>query len=134
MRTLDQVFDGAKEYYFADWYLQYNVGCVRRFPEFTPVNCIALRFMFHVLKHFWRHDICCHISGSFPTYLAGLQTGFHRVSFFIALKDSPLINLIFQRGETPRDAFYLGHYHFTVHQNLPHADVCRYVVRKGSVD
>ena len=78
--------------------------------------------------------IRCHISGSFPTYLAGLQTGFHRVSFFIALKESPLINLIFQKGETLREAFYIGHYHFTLYQNLPHADMCRYIVRKGSLE
>ena len=134
MRILDQAFDSAKEYYFTDWCLQYTAGSARWFPVFTPVNLIALGFMFDLLKHFWRHDICCHISGSFPTYLAGLQTGYHRVSFFTALKDSPLINLIFQRGEAQRDAFYIGRFHFTLYQNLPHADVCRYVVRRGSSD
>ena len=62
-----------------------------------------------------------------------MQTGFQRVSFFIALKNSPLINLIFQKRETPREAFYIGRYHFTLYQNLQHADVCRYVVRRGSL-
>ena len=132
MRILDRAFNGAKEYYFADWYLQFSAGCARWFPEFTPVNLVALRFMFDLLKHFWRHDICCHINGSFPTYLAGLQTGYHRVSFFIALKESPLLNLLFQRGETQRDVFALGGFHFTLYQNLHHADVCRYVVRRGT--
>ena len=89
--------------------------------------------MFNLPKHFWRHDICCHIGGSFPNYLAVLQTVFQRVSFFIALKNSPLINLIFQRGETPREAFYIDRYHFTLYQNLQHADVCRYVVRRCSL-
>ena len=132
MRILDQAFNGAKEYYFTDWCLQFTASCGRWFPELTPVNLVALRFMFDLPKHFWRHDICCHISGSFPTYLAGLQTGYHRVSFFIALKESPLINLIFQRGETQRDVFAIGRFHFTLSQNVPHADVCRYVVRRGT--
>ena len=71
------------------------------FPDFTTVNLIALGFMFELFRHFGRQDICCHISASFPTYLAGMQTGFNRVSF-IAMKESPLVNLIFQRGETLR--------------------------------
>ena len=98
------------------------------------MNFIALRFMFDLLTHFWRHDIRCHIIGSIPTYLAGLQTGFHRVSFFISLKELPLINLIFQFGEALRDAFYIGHYHFTLYKTLPNAYVCMYVVRKGSLE
>ena len=69
-----------------------------------------------------------------PTYLAGLETVFHRVSFFIALKESPFVNLIFQKGGTLRDAFYIVRFHFTLYQNLPHADVCRCVVKRGSLD
>ena len=97
------------------------------------MNLIALRFMFKLLKHFLRHDICCHIGNAFATYIAGLQTSFQRVLFFIVLKESPLLNLLFQRGETPRETFYLGHFHFTLYQNLQHIDVCRYVVRRGSL-
>ena len=29
----DQAYDGAKEFYFTDWYLQYAVRCGRWFPE-----------------------------------------------------------------------------------------------------
>ena len=82
------------------------------------MNLIALRFMFDLLMHFLRHDICCHIGGAFSAYLAGVQTDFSRVSFFIALKDSPLLNLLFQRGETLRESFYLGRYHFELYHNL----------------
>ena len=123
---------GAKELYYADWHLQFTAASARWFPEFTSVNFIALRFMFELLKHFLRHDICYHIGGALPTYFAGLQTGFQRASFFIALKNSPLQNLLFQRGETLRES-YLGRYHFTLYQNLQHIDVCRYVVRRGAL-
>ena len=128
MRILDQAFNGAKEYYFTDWCSQYTAGSGRWFPEFTPVNLIALGFIFDLLKHFWRHDICCHIICSFPNYLAGLQTGCQRVSFFIAMKESPLVNLIFQRKKLS-----IGRFHFTLYKSLPHADVCMYFVR-GSLD
>ena len=52
---------------------------------------------------------------------------------FIALKNSPLLNLLFQRGETLRESFYLGRYHFELYQNLQHMDACRYVVRRGGL-
>ena len=95
------------------------------------MNFFTLRFTFDLLKHFLRHDVCCHIGGAFPTYLARLQTGFIRVSFFIALKDSPILNLLFQRGESLRESFNLGRYHFELYQDLQHMDACRYVVRRG---
>ncbi len=78
---MGNAFNGAKEFYYTDWQLQYTAVSARWFPEFTPVNLIALRFMFELLKHFLRHDVCYHIGGAFPTYLAGLQTDFQRVSF-----------------------------------------------------
>jgi hypothetical protein len=102
---MGQAFNVAKNFYFADWRLQYTAGSTRWFPEFTPVNFIALKFMFELLKHFLRHGICCHIGRSFPIYLAGLQTGFQRVSFFIAVKNTLILNLIFQKGETLRETF-----------------------------
>ena len=112
MRISGNAFNGATEFYYTDWELSYTAGSARWFPVFTPVNLVALRFMFDLLMHFLRHDICCHIGGAFPAYLAGVQTGFQRVSFFIALKVSPLLNLLFQRGDTLQDSFYLGRYHF----------------------
>ena len=133
MRILDQAFSVAKDLYYADRFLQYTARSARWFPEFTSVNFTALRFMFDLLKHFLRHDICCHVDGSFPTYLAGLQTAFHTVTFSIALKNSPLINLIFQSGEALRETFYVGRLHFSLHQNLQHIDVSRYVVRRGNL-
>ena len=108
MTILGNAFNGARGIYYADWHLSYTAGPGRWFPDFTPVNLVALRFMFHLLKHFLQHYVCCHIRGAFPTYLAGLQTGFTRVSFFIALKVSPLLNLLLQRGENLQKSFYLG--------------------------
>jgi hypothetical protein len=89
--------------------------------------------MFELLKHFLRHDICCHIGGLFPTYIEVLQTSFQRMSFFIALKNTPLINLIFQRGGTLRENVSICRFNFTLYQNLEHIDVCRYFVRRRNL-
>ena len=81
MRICGYDFKGTKVYYDADWELSYTAGSARWFPEFTLVNLVALRFIFDLLTLFLWHDICCHIGGAFPAYLAGVQTGFQRVSF-----------------------------------------------------
>ena len=57
MRILGNAFNGAREFYYTDWKLSYTAGSARWFPEFTPVNLVALRFMFDLLKHFLRHDV-----------------------------------------------------------------------------
>ena len=132
MRVFGNAFNSANEFYYPDWELSYTAGSARWFPEFTPVN-FALRFMFNLLKHFLRHDVCYHIGGAFSTYLEGVQTGFLRVSFFIALKDSPLLNLLFQREETLRESFYLGCYDFELYQNLQHTGRHPYVASSGTV-
>ena len=46
MLILVNAFDGAREFYNADWCLQSTAGRARWFPEFTPVNYIALRFIY----------------------------------------------------------------------------------------
>ena len=89
MKAKGHAFDGARTYDYTDWRLHITAGSGRWFPEFTPINFIAVRFMFVLLKHLSRHNICCHVGGSFPTYLAGVQTKFHRVKIFIALKYAP---------------------------------------------
>ena len=57
---------------------------------------MAVRFIFALMKRVYRDDIS-NVSGSFPTYLAGLQTRFEKVPIFITLKETPLINLIHKR-------------------------------------
>ena len=73
MKLMGHAFDGSQAFYFADWRLQITAGSARWFSEFSPINFVALRFMFQLLKRSLCHDICCHVGGSFPTYLAGVQ-------------------------------------------------------------
>ena len=98
MRILGNAFNGGMEFYYTDWELSYTAGSARWFPEFTPVNLVTLRFMFDLLMHFLRHDICCHIGGAFSAYLAGVQTGFSRVSFFYRPERFPASKFTFPKG------------------------------------
>ena len=51
MLILGNAFDGAREFYNADWHLQSTARRARWLPQFTPVNYIALRFIYELLKH-----------------------------------------------------------------------------------
>jgi hypothetical protein len=77
------------------------------FSEFQPVNLTGLPFIFALLKTFFDANICCHVGGDFPTYIAGVQTSFDGVSIFFALKDNPLLQMIFQIGENPSAIFHM---------------------------
>ena len=57
MLILGNAFDGAGEFYNADWHLQSTAGQARWFPDFTPVNFIVFRFIYELLKHFVRRDM-----------------------------------------------------------------------------
>ena len=51
MKIMGNAFNGAKEFYYTDWQLQYTAGSARWFPEFTPVNhCIEVHV--RVIKTF----------------------------------------------------------------------------------
>ena len=76
------IFDGSRSLYYSHMHLQLLAGSAQWFPEFTPTDLVALNFMFALLREFF-NDICCHVGGSFPTYLAGVQTGFRRVAFLL---------------------------------------------------
>ena len=72
MKLMGHAFDGDQSFYFADWRLRITAGSARWFPEFTPVNLMALRFMFALMKRSFRHDIC-HVDSSFQTILRGFK-------------------------------------------------------------
>ena len=72
MRICGNAFNGAKEFYYTDWELSCTACSARWLPEFTPLNLVALRFIFDLLTHFLRHYICCNIGGAFPAYLSGV--------------------------------------------------------------
>jgi hypothetical protein len=72
-------------------------GYTSWFTEFRPIPSLEFDFIERLLLIFFKHNICCHISGSYVTYLAGVTNSFRGLSMYIALRDAPY-NLTFQRG------------------------------------
>ena len=65
----------------------------------------------------------------FPHISCGVADGISTGFFFHSPVELPAYKFNLPKGRK----FYIGSYHFTLYQNLQHADVCRYVVRRGSL-
>jgi hypothetical protein len=111
--------------------LQSVAGTGYWFAEFQPVKFIGLGFIFRLLEYVFAVDICCHVCGAYPSHLAGFQTSFAGATIFIALKEHPFLNLIFQIGEEPMLTFYIVPFQFILFQDVDDMNVCRYHVTLG---
>jgi hypothetical protein len=133
MRVNGRIFDAATRYYAINRALQSIAGSGYWFAEFQPVNFIGLSFMYNLLKYLFGIYIyiCCHASGAYPSYLAGFQTSFAGATIFIAPKEHPFINLIFQLGEETLQIFHMGPFKFILFEDVDDMDVCRYHVKLG---
>ena len=107
------------------------VGNSDWFTAFQPQGFVGLGFVYHLLRQLYRCDICCHFPGSFPAYVAGLQTSYHLATVFVALQENPLINLIFQKSEELVQTFNIGPFQFTLEKVEVCMAVCRYRVKRG---
>ena len=127
-------FDGARRYFNTDMSLWPVVGNGSCFNEFQTQRFIGLAFIFQNLKQLFRHDICCHVMGSFPAYISGFITSFQKFEVFIDLRDNTMIDLIFQRCLEVVRIFGIGAFVFTFEQVMVGIDICRYRVRRGEFE
>jgi hypothetical protein len=125
MRLNNGVFDGASRYFHNIEALRPVAGPLSWFAEFQPVNFRGLPFIATLLKLFFGLRICFHSDGEFPTYVAGFETSFNSASILFALKDHPVLKLIFQIGDNPAAIFYIGPFCDTHLRDVPDADVCQ---------
>jgi hypothetical protein len=84
-----------------------------------------------LLKLLFDAFICCHLGGDYPAYVAGVQALYDGVTLFIALKDHPLLRLIFQNGEDPPAVFSIGPFEFALLQNASPGHACQFHVKLG---
>jgi hypothetical protein len=131
MRVNGLIFDAATRFYNTNRALQSVAGSGYWFAEFQPVNFVGLSVMFRLLEFLFNLDICCHVSGAYPSYLVGFQKSFAGATMFIALKELPLLRLKFQIGAEPLQAFYIGPIHFIFLHSVDDMDVCRYHAKLG---
>jgi hypothetical protein len=131
MRLQGMRFGGARRYLQTNEVLRPVVGTRYWLPEFTPVNLTGMPFVMALLKFLYDAYICCHVGGDYPSYVAGVQTYYDVVTLFIALKNIPLLNIIFQIGENPPAVFSVGPFEFALLDNASTGHVCQYHVKLG---
>jgi hypothetical protein len=117
-------FNGATFYFDANRALHSIAGSEYWFREFPPVNFTGLGLMYLLLESFYSANICAHVGGTYPTYVAGVLTSFRSATIFIALKQGLWLNFIFRRREELLNSFHTGPFIFTLHSSNGE-DVCR---------
>jgi len=80
---------------------------------------------------FFRFHICCHLSGSYVSCTAGILHSFRAVMLYIAMTDTPLLNLLFQQGSETIESFTVGAFRFWLVDALTQVDIYSYLVSNG---
>ena len=94
-QLFSHAFDGARRYFDTDMSLLPVAGHGALFAEFKPQRFMGFVFMFELLKQFFKFDICCHVTGSYPAYLEGTLPSFDWIMVFVTLKDHPILNFVY---------------------------------------
>jgi hypothetical protein len=118
MLVAGRAFDGSASLLGAYERLTNLAGNTSWFTEFRPIPCVKFDYLERLLRIFFMHNVCCHISGFYASYLAGVTNSHCGVSLYIALQDAPILNWVFQRGEEEEDIFDLGEYTFNLEDDL----------------
>jgi hypothetical protein len=105
MRLNDRRFDGGSRYFRSNKALQPVAGSQSWFAVFQPVNNRGLQFIAALLKLFFELRICCHCNVELPTFIAGFLKFCNSASILFALKDHPVLKLIFQIEDNTQPYF-----------------------------
>jgi len=95
--------------FYVDTYntLRSIAGNASSFTEFVPVHFPNIRTFHKLLYLFYRHGLCCFMTGNFVSYLAGFQTisgCFDLYGYFY--DHHPIVRLIFQMGPSVIQLLY----------------------------
>jgi len=81
------LIDGQRFHGSSSYVDKYNTllpiaGNASWFAEFVLIHFPSIRTFHKLLFHFYRHGLCCFITGSFVLYIAGLLTFFSGCFYF----------------------------------------------------
>ena len=90
-----------------------SAGNTPLLPEFRPVRFPHGDDVYQLLfKCLYSQGICSFLAGQFVLYMAGIFHTFHTASLFIAMNNSPFLQLLFRLSPEPIDLFYLKEFLF----------------------
>jgi hypothetical protein len=94
-------FDGSTALVDTNWRLRALTGpAIDHYTEFLSISYRGREIMERLLAFLLHHGFCCFMSGTFTTFLAGVFGSYMAITLFIAIDyDSPLQNILFQRGQ-----------------------------------
>ena len=124
-------FDGSTLHLDTYRRLITTFGDIHWLREFEPMRFPNHRIILGLLYLFYCHRVCCFMSGSLVFYSAGVFDGFASAALFIALKDTPIVHKIFQRGPHAPEIFTFGGYKFELLDGGPDAVIVYYEISKG---
>jgi hypothetical protein len=121
-------FDGSNSFTDSHDTLQTDVSNALWLNEYSrPVQWYGISEIRLLLLALFRFDNCCHISGSFAAYTARVLRSFKAAVLYIALKDHPLLSIIFQKNPLIVN-FYLNDFFFELLDSKPESDIFVYRV------
>lgn len=127
----EKQFDVSTSYLDTHNQLRSFAGSASWFTEFCPLRFPAEETIHRLLFEFYCHGLCCFLTGTFVYCAAGILNSFRAAALFIALMDTPLIRLIFQRGPGTIQNFSIKAFGFTLMQSVPEEDIFIYHVTNG---
>jgi hypothetical protein len=91
-------FDGSTALVDTNRRLRELAGpAIDHYTEFLPISYRSREIM-ELLAFLFRHEICCFLSGTFMTLLAGSFGSYRAITLYIALDyHSPIQNILYQR-------------------------------------
>jgi hypothetical protein len=127
--------NGAQHFYNTNLKLRSVAGNGFWYIGFHPQRFTALTFVFRLLKLLFSFNICGHVTGSYPAFIAGFQKYTDSITITIALKGCSVINLLFRNLEELVLTFQIGAFQFTLQQlDIDIGDIYRYDVRLGELE
>ena len=132
MKINGRNFDGSSTLLESNRSLRSLAGNISGFTEFQPIPCPKRDIFELLLLKLFQLNICCHLSGSFVTWTAGVFHSYMAATLYVAVTDIPIVNIIFQKGPIEIGHFSLDVFHFHLVKAEPHLDACCYHISKGN--
>jgi len=123
-------FDGSTSYLEGHRRLQTLAGNASWVPTFVPRPFPQRSVIRHLLYTLHCHRICCFMTGTFVMFTAGVSHSFVSAALFFVMTDTPLLNLIFQKGPNPPQQFLVNGLEFVVEGAEPDLDVYYYTITR----
>jgi hypothetical protein len=109
-----RAFDGSTRMLQTYRQLVKHAGIYRWFSEFRPIHTDHINVVYELLSILNSLCVCCFITGTYVSYLAGLVDQYMSAVIFVVLTNCRVVRLIFQRDVLPlNSSFHINDFLFT---------------------